>query len=124
VRQLVAQVLLDALAPKGVDEEILGAADGARLGHEERPALRQLGIARLHEALIAGVVLEKVDLNDRVARRQLQFLINLVAHSGQFLEQRLVVRHLEIGHEDIRRDAERKLGRVGSRVVRLGLGFV
>ena len=90
------------VAPKRVNLQVVGAADGARLGHEERPPLRQVGVARLHEALITFAVLEQVNLHDRVAGRQLQFLVDLVAHPSQFLEQRLVARHLEVGQEHVR----------------------
>ena len=128
VRQLVAQVLLDAVAPERVDLQVVGAADGPRLGDEEGAPLRQIRVARLHEALVTFAILEQVHLHGCVAGRKLQLLADLVAHSGQLLKERLVARHLEVREEHVRRNAERILrrrrGSGRGRVVPVGLGSV
>src|SRR5207237_1117876 len=53
MRQLVPQVVANALAPERVDKQVLAVAAAVWLRHKEGPAFRQLRIAGLHEALVA-----------------------------------------------------------------------
>src|SRR6516164_4009083 len=104
----MAQILADALAPEGVNEQILGAA-GVRLGHEEGSPPGQVGVFGMDELFVAISVLEEVDLNERVGARQLQLLVHLFAQVGQLVEQGQVLVYLEIGKEEELRLPERAL---------------
>src|SRR5262249_15137933 len=126
VRQLVTQVLLQAVAEEGVDVQVLGAAQAARLGDEEGPPRRQLGGAVAQEALVAGAVLEEGDLHHGAARREGQLAVDLVTQAGQLLQQRLdlgVLLQLEVGQEDVRRDTLRELAGGARRALRGRRGF-
>ena len=82
VGQLMPQIFLDAIAPIGVDKEVLGAADGPGLSDEEGAALGQVRIAAAHEVLVLVPILEDVDLDDGISTGQLQFLVDLIAQAG------------------------------------------
>ena len=87
MRQFVPQILPHLVAPEGVDEQLVAAADGPRLSDEKRPSLWQIGIANLHEAVVVIAIFEEVDLDDCVRLRQLQFLDDLVAQIAEFGEE-------------------------------------
>ena len=70
VRQLVAQVLADAVAPVGVDEQVLGRRRGGR-GWATKNARRfgRSGYLSFMKLLVALAVLEEVDLDDACSSR-------------------------------------------------------
>src|SRR4029077_4847318 len=76
-------------------------------------ALRQLGIARLHETLIFLAVLEEINLNNGVRRRKLQLLEDLIGQIAQLTEQGLIDLYLEIRQKDKLRNPIGMLARRG-----------
>ena len=59
----------------------------------------RFGILSLHEPFIAIAVLEQMHLHKVCRRRQVQVPEDLFAHVAQFAEERLVLRHFDIGAE-------------------------
>src|SRR5438067_8148226 len=97
----MSQIVFDAVAPMGIDQQVFGAADGAGLGDKEGAALRQVRVATTHEVLVLIPILEDVDLDDGIGAAQLQFLVKLIAQAGQFAEKRQIVVDLEIRKKQI-----------------------
>ena len=100
---------MHAVAPICVDDQVFQGADGPRLSNKEGPPRRQVRIPACHEALVAVLVLEEVDLNDRIGAGELQLLVDLVGEAGEVAEDRQVLAQLEVSIEDKLRDAQRPL---------------
>ena len=100
VGELVAQVLLDAVAPVGVNQQVLAAADAAAGPTKKARRFGKSGCFHLHEALVAVAVLEEENLHERTGRRQLQVFVNLLAEVGQLAKNRQVLLHFEIRQEN------------------------
>ena len=94
----MAKVFLDAVAPIGVDDQLVAAAllTGR---HEEGTPGRQVAVVGLHVLVVLGAIVEQVDFDDIIDRRQFQLFANLVLQPFEFLEQLMVLREIDIGNE-------------------------
>ena len=104
--ELVAQVLVQAVAPVGVNHEVFGAAEPARLSDEVGTASGEFRMLGLHELFVAFLVFEEIDENFRARRGQMEIAIDLLAQVGQILEHEMIAAHFDVGQEDELRDAQ------------------
>src|SRR6516225_8256395 len=64
--QLVPEILLNAVAPVSVDEQVFRAPDASRLSHEKSAALGKIRITSPHEVFVLVSILENINLDGRV----------------------------------------------------------